>query len=97
MVHIKRNADLTDLTDRDGFLKKGTYKAAVRHEWNGLTRIYFALIKYTVDLYLKFNLNPNEKFIRLNQLNLLDPCSFLPTHRITTSLTTFSFNSSLIR
>mgnify|MGYP003542604575 CR=1 FL=1 len=62
--------------DRDGFFKKGTCVASDKQGWKRLRRIYFALIKYTVDFYLKFNLNPNEKFIRLNPLNQLNPRSF---------------------
>ncbi len=72
--------------DRDGFFKKGTCVASDKQGWKRLRRIYFALIKYTVDFYLKFNLNPNEKFIRLNPLNQLNPRSFsthtLPYHHL---------------
>lgn len=50
------------------------------HGFNGFDgwgRIYYGLIKNTVDLYLKFNLNPKEKITRLNQLNPLNLRSFL--------------------
>ena len=72
--------------DRDGFFKKGTCVASDKQGWKRLRRIYFALIKYTVDFYLKFNLNPNEKFIRLNPLNQLNPRSF-STHTHAHTLT----------